>query len=781
MVTRESKVVAFESVQVKQKDSSRRADMTRLVAECRSLFSERTADLLQALFSRIDDELFKLSDKAENSNLQTIYFDSMRYVRRERDTIESHFAQSLQAGYDDFWRNRPVQFVTQQAPAAELNEDSFELVENADLEEGLAINTMIGKGNNLFHQELFGLNRRFGALLNRDEIPVDSNPVAPAAVCRAFEEAIKPHDLELKVKLLIYKLFDRHMLSAFGPVYHELNTYLIGEGVLPTIPRAVKRQPVSDLAEPGATAQKISRALEEAEAGDNEAYAEAFQAMQSLLDGWRAQLGLPSHASAMPGAVVFEPAEVLNALSVLQHPGQWTGGDAFTSGESLKVFVANQLGKLQPGGQNRPLGRLEEDIIDMVAMIFDFILEDRNLPDAVKALIARLQIPVVKVAILDKAFFARRSHPARVLLNSLAQAGIGLDGVDSTSQNPTFKKIEEVVGRVLSDFDQDVELFAELLEDFALFMDKDEQRSHVMEERTRQATQSREQMRLAKKQVAYEIAAKLRGREVPEAALSFLYNAWKDVMVLAWLRRDKEPEQWSRALELVDTLILTAVPPADARVRQEIVHAIPALLQGIREGLETISHDPSVTSQALKELEAMHVACLKAQPGGEVAEAARPAPPSSVVIRDLELAEAIQEIKSNLPDIDDFGLDDLVVGGFGETILLDKLPKSQDEPADEYGIQAEAMPIGEWLEFSEGEQAPWRAKLSWKSHVTNLYVFVNRKGVKAAEMSMADLAGRLRAGQARIIEGAGVPLMDRALAALMQTLKNPGKKSDAPD
>ena len=52
-----------------------------------------------------------------------------------------------------------------------------------------------------------------------------------------------------------------------------------------------------------------------------------------------------------------------------------------------------------------PLERQVEDVIDMVGMIFAYVLEDSHLPALVKALLASLQIPVLKIAILEKFFF----------------------------------------------------------------------------------------------------------------------------------------------------------------------------------------------------------------------------------------------------------------------------------------------------------------------------------------------------------------------------------------
>jgi len=790
MAIHDSNVVAFETLHARQKEGNR-PNEERVIAECRVIVSDRLSELLQNFFTRIDDELFKLSDKAENSTLQSLYFESMRYVRREKDAIHGHYLQDQLQQYDDFCQNKAPQPPAQRnEEPRELTEDNFALLENETLEEDLAINSMIGKGNALFHHELFTLNKRFSALLSRDEGQIgNNNPVAPAALCRGFEAVLKPQAMDLKVKLLIYKLFDRLVLSAAGPVYHELNATLIKEGILPSITKTIVRQPKSlagatrgELTN-AQTAQRMAHTTQGGDSGENVDYLETFRAMQSLLDGWRSQLGLQAHSpDTQLSGVVFDSDEVLDALSVLQHPASIVreGGRAGSS-EGLKLYVTDQLRKLQPSGQTRPLGRLEGDTIDMVAMIFDFILEDRNLPDPIKALIARLQIPVVKVAILEKSFFAKKNHPTRVLLNSLAQAGIGLDISHRNSETPIFKKIEEIVGRVLNEFDQNVDLFCELLEDFSAFMEKESQRSRATEERTRQVTQSKEQVRLAKKQVAYEIASRLSERETPAIVRSFLYNNWKDVLVLAYLRREKEAEEWEKALAVMDQLIWSFTPSDDLAGQQETFKTTPTLMKAIREGLESISVDPHAVKNLLRGLEIYQINSPSALYPAETAQESvgprqaksNTTPTSEVAIKDPELAQAILEIKANLPDIDDVKVEQIGADGIEQESVLEGSQYDRESSDDEYAVKARDVGIGEWLEFIEPQQKPWRAKLSWKSQVTSLYVFVNSKGVKVAEMSVTDLASQLRHGMARIIEGSTSPLMDRALSALMQSLKNP--------
>lgn len=769
MATVSSNVVSFDSLQQKREGLRKPGDI-QMINECRSLVGDHLGRLLQGLFVRTDDELFKLSDKAESSTVQTMYFDAMRYVRKEKENLQNLCIQAFFEQYDDYWQSaKPGRLQQPQREPPPAGLDDFALVENETLEEDLAVNSMIQKGNNLFHGELFALGKRFGVLRNGTEEAPEEIPVDPAAICHSFEKAIQPQTIDLKVKLLIYKLFDGLVLSQCGPMYQELNAYLASQGILPTIARAIRRG--APIAYPAGEAG-LAGEPDSTEA----AYLEAFQSMQSLLDGWRSHLGLPTQASLAPGAVYVNAGEVLNALSLLQQPSILPAnlaGEGEGSADALKSYLLSQLGKLSPDGQNRAVGRSEEDIIDMVAMVFDFILDDHNLCDPIKALIARLQIPIVKVAIIDKSFFAKKNHPARLLLNQLAQAGIGLDITDSSSDNPIFRKIEEVVGRILHDFDQDLGFFTTLQEDFAAFLEKDVQRSQLAEDRTRQTTQSKEQLNLAKRTVAYEISVRLTGKHVPAAAQSFLFNAWKDVLVLAYLRRERDPTDWTNALATMDQLIHSVIPPTDAAGRQQLVQTIPPLLRAIRQNLEAIAFDPHQTEDLLKDLESCHLICLR------VTQAADQQPQREqpeVTIKDPELAQAIQEVRCNLPDIDDISVEEMELNGMAEEIVLESLHPKSGVGVDAYFEQASGMRVGEWIEFTDEYKNTSRAKLSWKSQVTGLYVFVNRKGVKVAEMKVNDLATRLRLGAARIIGGTTVPLMDRALSALMQTLKTPAQQ-----
>lgn len=758
----------------------------RIISECRTVFSRHYSAIHQEFFDRVDDELFSLSDKAESSSLQSLYFEAMRFVRKERQSIEDSLQDAILKTYDDFWRNGiPAE---QEAPVAECDEDSFSLVENEVLEEDLAVTTMIDKGVKNLHSELYGLNRRFAALLTLEDMDSEYNPVGPAQVCYAFERVVKPLMLDLKIKLIIYKLYDRLVVCRLGPTYQELNKAMVAHDVLPKLSRNVKRNemppglPLSSAEQSGADSTFEEEVVDEVQ---------TFNNLQSLLGSWRTQQGI-APATGPGGALltgpVYQQADVLGALSVLQVNNSNQMVPVDQTGSALKAFLSSELTNLNAENKTRPMGAAEEDVIDMVGLIFDFILEDRNLPDAIKVLIGRLQIPVVKVAIIDRGLFARKTHVARRLLNSIAKAGADLDD-QSCVNNPVFVEIESIVNRILAEFDNNIELFAELLEEFTGFMEKDEQRSRIIEDRTRQVTESKEQLNLAKSKVIYELAKSMQGRELPVLVKSFLTETWKDVMVLAYLRRDKESVGWENAFDLVNRLIWSVTPPQDQQEKQTVIREIPKLIKEIRSGLDNISFDPHKTTGFLKDLEGCHIEALnsvgKEVPRASVKPASRDEGPVSGIageaeagetagkdgVLNPEMAAEIEAMADGLLDLDDALFTVVSQQSEGQADSMENCAVAGLDPADEFVRAAEALEVGQWVTFDSGEGEIQKAKLSWKSQVTSRYVFVNRKGVKIAEKSLKDLGEDLKKGMVTIMEQTRVPVMDRALAAMMATLK----------
>ena len=114
--------------------------------------------------------------------------------------------------------------------------------------------------------------------------------------------------------------------------------------------------------------------------------------------------------------------------------------------------LGDQLEARSTDSSIQAVGQVSENVINLVSLLFDFILDDDNLPSELAALITRLQIPIMRLAITDQNLFRNKNHPARLLLNDMASLGIGIENFDSK----TFKLLQNMVQRLVDDFSGDI-------------------------------------------------------------------------------------------------------------------------------------------------------------------------------------------------------------------------------------------------------------------------------------------------------------------------------------
>ncbi len=724
-----------------------------IIDSCRQAMSRGLGVLGEVLFEKLDDALYKLADKAESNDLQTRYFDTMREVRREREGIEKSFQENVLSGYDNFWRSRPESQVLHEED--EVDYESLALIESDTLEEELAISNMIARGDNICLRELYALEQRFSKLLNGMPVESKNNPLAPDKICNAFRASIQILDVDIPTKLVIYKVFEQEVISHLDEVYAGINELMRDAGVIPKLRPQVRRTKVA-----AATSGRL--AGDAAEGGDyrgvmsqeeEEASQELFDTLRQLLSGMHR--GSSARTVFNPGLPLADTAQVINALSALQRSNAVAESFGAEPGNVEYVNLkSNLLQQLRSIAGNQEIGavkQVDDDTIDMVSMLFEFILEDPNIPDVMKVLLAQLQIPIIKAAILDKGFFSKSSHPARLLLNDMARSVVGWSGEKDKSKNSLYGQIESIVRRILSDFGEDISLYAELDEELNRFLKKEQRGSEAAEKRTTQIARGKEQLGVAKRRVKTEIDRRIKGQaEVPLAVVNLLNEGWKDVLMLHFLRRGAKSKEWLDALAVMDRLIWTIEPKSESSEREKLLREIPAIVNVMRREMSDILCDQHMMSRLFSDLERVHLNCLQ---GKKI--------PSELIAEE----DALGEILEN--------------NGTDGVSEVESKPVPVGE-SEKFKKLAESIPLGSWLEIKEKDGARSRIKLSWRSSVSDNYLFVNRKGIKAKEMDVAELALALRVGSAFVMAGAEDPLMDRAFAAMMESLKGSGNTAPEP-
>lgn len=783
-------------------------DLAALLRDYRALARRHLEGLLPGFFEQVDDTLFELADKAETDAIQSVYFDAMREVRLKRQQIETIFKDRL---WDGFARLGSSSLESAESAGGASSADTLQLVDVTELEESLAVNGMVEKIMGLCREDLYGLEERLGHCLRGRRIESAENPAGPEAICNAFRAAVQVMGADLKVRLIFLKLFDMHVAAKLGPFYREANELFRRAGVLPDLKPYVRPSTAGVVRPPSRRAAHQPEELggphgaQDLSQGDD---ASLLDLLRGLLAesrggfvpaaggggygvapiGGAASVGsygvAPAGGAAGAGGYV-ERGLLLQTLSALQVPsaqavGTPEAGVALPAGPDLRAVLVGTLQNVS--GQPAVLSPRDTDIIDVVSLLFEFILDDAELPVAVKALLARLQIPLIKVALLDKEFFAKKGHPARRLVNELARAGLGIDKDSTPEENRRLAKIQEIVERVLTEFTDNLDLFPLLLEEFTAFLAELAAEEAALTAAKAEEYRQREFRKQVEEEVAELVDTHMKDAAVPAVVGAFLKGPWREVLVATRLA-NADDGVWKQRVELIPDLIWSVQPKAQAADKRALAQAIPRLVGTIREGLGVIDFPAADWEVLLSELETLHLASFRGEacPANDKPPAATAAAPERTTNNSLtdEIAALQEQMAACCADLDAI-LNEGMEGQSGsaasppqagyieEVVLEDGF--GFPEPVvveDEFVRQARGMSCGTWVEFHHGDDRRQRLKLAWKSDLLGEYTFINWRG-QAVDKTLAELADDLRCGRATVIEDA--PLIDRALETIVRRL-----------
>ncbi|WP_329742509.1 DUF1631 domain-containing protein [Dyella sp. A6] len=732
-----------------------------LLNAVRNIASRRLHLCLGNLFEQVDDALFDLAEKAENNAAQMHYFDGMREVRKRRPMVERNFLLLVSRNIDEFAsKGRPQ--ASQATAATPAGPVELSLVADNELEESLAITSMIGKTETRLARDLFAVNQRLSVICGGMKIDDASNPIGPASLSQAFRQSVRELSADMRVKLIIYKLFDRYVLATLDELYQETNNELMRAGVLPQLRHEVRRNSQGAAAPQGgehaASPQHAGDAGEaHVDGQSDEVSAELLHTLRNLFQARRTHPGVP--LSTMNHGPLPTANELIGALSVLQNQAAAmppapvaSQGPAVLAQEvlQLKEHLLTQLGALR-GERPGQVATIDEDTIDLVGMLFEFILEDRNLPTQMQVLLARLQIPYLKAAILDRKLFAHRKHPARRLLDSLADAAKGWSE-ESDRDGRLLEMVKSIVDRLLQEFDDDLGIFERLCNELLAFQETSTRRAELAEQRVAESTRGREKLEQARRQAAREILTRIDGRTLPPLIHGVLTRAWANHLVLTILRQGEESLEYKSALRFVNDFIESTRPARDLESRRALRQMLPGIERALRQGLASVAFQESDIERLLAQLHDYYRQQL-----GEIA----PPPASS--------PQDAAEAASNLP------IPDSVQSLVNEDEPLDDTATDAvEDTSAEYDAELQRvgeMRPGTWLEFGADGETPERAKLSWISPMSGRYLFVNRRGLKVADHSPQELAHALAHGKIRLLESNA--LFDRAMDAIVDRLSHP--------
>ncbi len=705
------------------------------------------------VLARFDDVLF---DRAGNAGAsQLLFLDGMRELRRRREDIVSGFRQHLAQAWDALQAGEPL---SAEAVLAGQVQEGLSLVPEHVLESRLAVRNFATVLLRDFKQVLSRLDRRLGLIAGGIELNADTNPISPEHLGVAIHEAFADCELAPEVRLVLIKLCERDLHQPIGKRYDKVDEELAAAGVMPQMPsprRPAPRPPTPPRREEHEGLDPDGMAADDGAAPEwarrfADRWAESRGRMQNahgghdpggdpgdamsgnqgmLLDALHELLQQTRHVredatSAASVAVgqqrPLSQREMMSVLSLLQATPSATlraaiGEDGESLAQRLKSEVLSGATRLGVDPGQARLDPQDEDAIDLVGMLFDVMLDERDLEGRSRELIGRLVVPFVKVAMLDRRMFVQKTHPARKLLNSLAEACEGNTG-ESQAERVLMGKVEEIIERLVAEFNENLAIFLTLEEEFRDFLTQHRRRIEIAERRAAETQRGQEKLEMARTRSAAELDRRIADATLPQAIGEFLRQPWQHHLTLSVLREGEDGASVGEALALAD-----------------------GVLEEVAEARRQIVGKPW--------LQAWHPALRKVF--GSVGVHADAANSAIDTLHDTlqSIAESRPELERALPELPQVAL---------------PAPPPQDTPTVELGGKVDindfdnadadrfrGLDIGTWLDFVDKDGKVQAGKLSWVSPISSRLLFVNRRGVRFCVASPEELAVMVRLGRLR--------------------------------
>ena len=431
---------------------------------------------------------------------------------------------------------------------------------------------------------------------------------------------------------------------------------------------------------------------------------------------------------------------------------QADGGAEFIHewGDTLDPTGHNVLRRMREHEQVKQASEIDRGTVDALAEVFDYVFADPTIPAQLKVIIARLQIPTLKAAMIDREFFASESHPARKLIDALAQGSVTWN-VEKGEQDPLYLQIEKTVQRALTEFENDLSLFDELLLEFAEFQDQAEQQAQTRIEPVAKVEQSDESLALARSHADEVVHTRINAlpltTPLAPLLLPFLTTQWREVLARAWLKVQTQRDLWNNALTTMDQLIWSTQPQTvlverrqrepdlspHPQERRQLMRVLPDLIRNLGAGLDSIRWSGKAREDFMSGLMELHM------------NAVRTAPPTPE-----ELERRAREAKA----------------GQEALLALDaRVAQAQTDPKDEFALKAQSLTRGMWFDYLNEHSQLHRCRLSWISPKRTRLLFTNREGFDAFVRSEREVVELLRDGRLTEIDQA--PIVGRALEQLM--------------
>jgi hypothetical protein len=675
----------------------------KLLHESRDMLAAGITRELSGQSEAMENSLLGLADHAPLAETRDYYFQALSFLNRQGTELFQACKQALLQAVSAQWGETHGQ----QPALTELS-----LMDDSDYEATLAVNKSTSRLRFNCAEELVGLDARMGVLLDRSPLAADENPLGPKLLCESLLDGMNKLGIEQKIQLVLLNQFDLVLYPELPVIYQEINRFLLGKGILPDFKAGIRSRPDQ-------AGRVKSRQPEQTE------LLGLFEKMVAG-QGGGGGAGMPGASAggqaAGAGAALLgiSMLEALNRLQVgaLNLPG----GVTIDLRSSLSGGFPNVVRELQQSPAMLSASQIETVMIDAVAMLFDYLFEDEAIPEHLKQMIAQLQVPVLKIAILDRGFFTQRDHPARRVLDMIASLAVQPAG-QAGEADPLQAEVEAVIQKIINEFDQDAGVFEQAYTALSELQAKREQELEAGMADSVAEIQRAERGEMAETVVRDHVRRALAEQPAPETIVIFLRDSWAPLLIREYIEEGESSPHLSAHIETMRELLWSVQNKPDMDSRLMMVRILPGLLKRLREGVDEVGMPAEGVEKFFAGLVTLHANAVR---------------PSSLTVPLPEAEALLDDLPSDETDAEPVGMDD--------SRYAVPLPEIEDE----YTLCAQSLKKGDRLQFRYEDGTSNWVHVVWVSGLKGNYLFSDMDGHNMFSISPHRLADKLRSGQATL-------------------------------
>ena len=734
-----------------QDSTEPRSDSAEYEALLESVVNRLNVQLLHKvslMLNNVDNGLNTLTEK-EEKGIKSQCLDLVQTLRVERSSIDNAFTTAITDKIND---------------AEKAQDNELSLVDEDEMEEMVAISSMYSNAMDLYGQEVNNLQARLEYLELSSNQKLCKQIPDPRHICEAYQTALKQLDLTLELRLLMFKLFDIEVNSRLGEMYKSLNQLFIDAGVMPEIVyQARNLDPDTAVGGDNNKPNNLGISVRQANYYDpQQNKAENFiprskeeisYFIGQFMNGFTTATGedIPDSFSMIPtdkdNHNCYSRKELMTALSKLQTKfiNSKKAFDKIGT-EQIKRAIIADMGSRSEGAINKRVHTLDERSIDFVGMMFSVITKDESISSVINNLIMRLQIPVIKVAMLDESLFSNDHHPARETLDLISEAGKGI----TDKENEVYNRLNDIVNQVLQKYDIDIASF-ERAADALHQLIQSEQAVAAENERTEQREIIRKH---ARNVVLTEMRYMTSNKKLPKNVQPLILKHYPTMMCKRYVQHGRESSEWLLSVMLLK-LLMKCLQPIDTKQQWTMLkHNYQPLIEAVNDELYETRQDKAEIDAQISALKQTFLKML-----------------DDFGLKLVETSESAQQVTNSTPYVEEQN-----ITAANEELAADEHDKEAARIEEQAKIARDkiarlptSLHPGVWFEIFNGEDKPVRRlKLSVVLTEVAKLIFVDCHGVKVIEKDAGDFADELENMKSKLI--ADHSTFEHALGAVIHKL-----------